>query len=377
MAMRQQLVLVLAGVCTSLGASYRTTNFQVEAPTPQIAQQVGQMAEFYRKDKAMQWLGQEMPPWAAPCPLTVHLTRGGAGGATSFNFINGQVWQRMDIEGPLDRVLASVLPHEITHTVFAHYFRMPVPRWADEGGAVLSEDDLERGRHDQMVRQILAAGRAFPLNRLFNLRDYPREVGNLYAEGYSVVDFLVTTKGRKVFLDFVAHGMQYGWDSAAKVHYRYQNVNEMESAWINHLRNHQRQPAALVARNTGPTAAEPASRVIVRLTAPPVQSTREALQPIVRGQAPDGEPRGWDESPRRASGSRPGYLPGYETPPGSVPASSGASPVSVPQDRWQGSGAMDPVQPPNVRLGHPQFGPPSAIAPPRERGPASPVGYPD
>ncbi len=50
----------------------------------------------------------------------------------------------MNIEGPLDRLLSSVLPHEITHTVFAHYFRTPVPRWADEGGSVLSEDDLER-----------------------------------------------------------------------------------------------------------------------------------------------------------------------------------------------------------------------------------------
>jgi hypothetical protein len=366
-----QFLVVLAGVCASLGASYRTTNFLVEAPTPQIAQQVGQTAEFYRKDKAIQWLGQEMPPWVAPCPLTVKITIGGAGGATSFNFMNGQVWQRMDIEGPLDRVLASVLPHEITHTVFAHYFRMPVPRWADEGGAVLSEDELERGRHDQMVRQILAAGRAFPLNRLFNLRDYPREVGNLYAEGYSVVNFLVASSSRKVFLDFVAHGMQYGWDSAAQVHYRYQTVNELESAWIKYLRETRRQPAALVARNTSSTPAEPVSRVIVRLTAPPVEPMREPPVPIIRGQAPD------VEQPRQPTRSRPGYLPGYMTPSSSVPANAGASPISVPQDRWQPGGPTDPAQPPNVRLGYPQFGPQPFVVPARDRGPISPVGYPD
>src|SRR5262249_15586019 len=97
MATRQQLVLVFAAIILSMGASYRTTNFVVEAPTPQIAQQVGQMAEYYRKEKAIQWLGQEMRPWPQPCPLRVTVTMGGAGGATSFNFDRGQVWQTMNI----------------------------------------------------------------------------------------------------------------------------------------------------------------------------------------------------------------------------------------------------------------------------------------
>ena len=57
MAKRRQLILVLAGVFFSLGATYRTPNgnFLVEAPTSQIAQQVGQWAEYYRKEKAIQW----------------------------------------------------------------------------------------------------------------------------------------------------------------------------------------------------------------------------------------------------------------------------------------------------------------------------------
>ena len=51
--------------------------------------------------------------------------------------------EKEQITGPKERLLNSVLPHEITHTVFAHYFKQPVPRWADEGGAVLSEDEIE------------------------------------------------------------------------------------------------------------------------------------------------------------------------------------------------------------------------------------------
>ena len=121
MSVRRQVVFILAGVLASMGASYPTVNFQVEAPTPQIAQQIGIYAEAYRKQKALEWLGHEMPPWPERCPIHVTVNMGGAGGATSFAFDRGRVLgQHMQIEGSLDRLLASVLPHEVTHTVFAY-----------------------------------------------------------------------------------------------------------------------------------------------------------------------------------------------------------------------------------------------------------------
>ena len=86
-----------------------------------------------------------MRPCGQPCPLRVTVTYGGSGGATSFAFDRGQILSMdMHIEGTLERLIASVLPHEVTHTVFAFHFRQPVPRWADEGGSVLSEDDQDR-----------------------------------------------------------------------------------------------------------------------------------------------------------------------------------------------------------------------------------------
>jgi len=123
------------------------------APDPQVAQLIGQWAEHYRKEKALLWLGREMPNWPQPCPLHVVVNMQAPGGATTFQFGQGQVLgMKMEIQGPLERLVRSVLPHEVTHTVFAHHFRHPVPRWADEGGSVLSEDDLERDRHDQRQR---------------------------------------------------------------------------------------------------------------------------------------------------------------------------------------------------------------------------------
>ena len=90
MAARPSIILVLAGALCSLGAAYHTPNFYVEAATPAIAQQVGQYAEHYRREKALLWLGQEMPPWSQPCPLRVTVTMNGSGGATSFAFDRGR-----------------------------------------------------------------------------------------------------------------------------------------------------------------------------------------------------------------------------------------------------------------------------------------------
>ena len=121
MVARRSLALVLAGALASLGAAYPTRNFYVEAPTPEIARRVGEYAEHYRSEKALQWLGQEMPPWGQRCPLRVTVTMNGSGGATSFAFDRGQILSMdMHIEGSLDRLLASVLPHVVTHTVFAN-----------------------------------------------------------------------------------------------------------------------------------------------------------------------------------------------------------------------------------------------------------------
>ncbi|HEY7428730.1 MAG TPA: hypothetical protein VH682_31155 [Gemmataceae bacterium] len=226
------LLVVLASIA-SLAASYRTTNFVVEASDEKIAKKVGDSAERYRKESAVQWLGEEMPPWGRRCPIRVTITSTNSSGATCFAFDGGKVLSMdMHIEGTADRLISSVLPHEITHTVLAHHFRAPVPRWADEGAAVLSEDARERVRMEMCIRQLLASSQRFvPLRRLFSLRDYPRDVMALFAEGYSVSRFLIESHDRKTFLAFVGDGMKSDWDKACQRHYSYKNVGELETAW--------------------------------------------------------------------------------------------------------------------------------------------------
>jgi hypothetical protein len=358
MSLRRPLALALAvAVFTSLGAGYqyRTTNFAVQAPTPQIAERVGQWAEYYRKQKAVEWLGYEMPNWPQPCPLIVKVSMDGPRGATTFNYDlqrGGVLGQRMEIEGPLERLINSVLPHEVTHTVFAYFFRQPTPRWSDEGGAVLSEDDIELEKHNKIVRNILNRGQQFRLRHLMSLKEYPAQgekVVCLYAQGFSLAHYLVYVSNKQTYLRFVAHGMHKGWDSAAHTFYNFRSVEELEQSWLKHLRETKgmtiMQLAQLKARPAQPQG-ELASRTEVRLTVPPADPLQPA--PTYRGAMATADQQGQrfgDPAPR------PGFLPSY------------------PAEQVQGG------QPPAVQLRPPEYGPPPA-AMGQPRGTPPMPGYP-
>jgi hypothetical protein len=339
------LLVILPAPAARADTTYRTPNFVVTAPTAELAQEFGTWAERYRKQKAVEWLGQEMPPWPRPCPLKVTPKMSGPGGATTFNYDynGGYDVLSMNIEGGRERMLHSVLPHEITHTVFAHYFRYPVPRWADEGGSVLSEDEAERANHDRMCRDMLNGHQAIQLRRLFQTKEY-QELNNvmaLYAEGFSVSEYLVGLGGRPNFLAFVYTGMRGGnWDQAAQTYYRFPTVEALEEAWLKHLRDTKGQRGQMAATpRATPTRADVAANSFVRNTAPPAQPQLDPAGPVARGQSSD-----WFDEPRPPGAtltSRPTHLP--EPSAATVPA------VHVPAP------AAPPLPP--VRLGLPEFGP--------------------
>ncbi|MDB5353281.1 MAG: hypothetical protein JWN86_4528 [Planctomycetota bacterium] len=214
------------------GASYKTQNFTVEAPTAEAAKRIGDHAEACRKSIAVAWIGHEMTAWPVKCPIRVTITSGEAGGETSFTFGGNRVTdQRIHVEGRLDRILASSLPHEITHTVFAAHFGGPMPRWADEGASLLSEDNREKQLHDRIVVGLLARRGDYALGRLFVIEDYPNDLMGFYGQGYSVSRFLVEMGGRPRFLKFVKDGMTSGWDRASNAHYGLADCRELDRAW--------------------------------------------------------------------------------------------------------------------------------------------------
>ena len=67
-------ILGVLTVASSLqAANYRTPNFIIDAPTAEFAKKIGDAAEVYRNQMAIEWTGKAMPNWSRPCLITVHV----------------------------------------------------------------------------------------------------------------------------------------------------------------------------------------------------------------------------------------------------------------------------------------------------------------
>ena len=227
--------LLAAVLLVAMGARQRTDNFIIETPDPNFAQQLAQAAEKFRHDLAIEWLGKPMPNWAQPCVIEVQVGQHlGAGGATTFVFDHGEVFNwRMSIQGSSERLLDSVLPHEITHMIFASHFRQPLPRWADEGGATSVEHAAERNKYRQMLTQFLRTGHGIAFSQMFAMTDYPSDMMPLYAQGYSLAEYLIQTGGRRKYVEFLGEGLKDDdWPGALQRHYGVKDLSTLQNTWL-------------------------------------------------------------------------------------------------------------------------------------------------
>lgn len=230
----------------------KSENFVVYAADRRLAQQASALAEKYRRELSIDWLGYEIGPWQQHCPIEVKIGPH-AGGETSFAFVQGPSgkgvpvsWQ-MKIYGPPDRLLDAVLPHEVTHTIFATHFGKPLPRWADEGACTTVEHESERAKNHRMLIEFLTGtpSRGIPFNRMFTMKQYPHDILPLYAQGYSVAKYLINQKGRQHFVKFLEHGMsreQSGydtstWDEATQTYYGFDDLSDLQVSWMKWVRN--------------------------------------------------------------------------------------------------------------------------------------------
>lgn len=241
--LRCALVLAIAVLCAGAGrppASVRSQHFIVSAPTQQLATEICQAAEQFRRDLAIEWLGHELPEWTGPCPIKADVAPNlGAGGATSFVFQGGAPGQwTMNIQGSRERILDSVLPHEITHTIFATHFGRPLPRWADEGACTTVEHDSEKAKQDRFLVQQLTSDRGIPFNQLFRMKEYPADILPLYSHGYSLARFFIEQGGKQKYVQYVGEGMRTNnWTATTKRFYGFNSLSDLQLIWVEWVRN--------------------------------------------------------------------------------------------------------------------------------------------
>jgi hypothetical protein len=205
--------------------------------------------------------------------------------------------------------------------ILASHFRRPVPRWADEGAASSVEHSSERAKHQKMLYQFLRTGRGIAFNRMLAMKEYPRDIMPLYAQGHSLATFLIQHGGKRKFVNFLADGMNADqWSAAIKRHYGITDTGTLQNTWLAWVRKGSPQ---LKSPPSLPAAAAPAEML------------------ASAGQRPRPEPNLIYRIRKRPDSYAPGSVAAARTVSQS---GAGSQPNSLPNSGWHPAGTQ-PLQP--------------------------------
>ncbi len=253
----QQLLLQLGDTGAAPSSSIRhsdagngwkkaeTTNFRLlHAQEATYAEQFLRAAEQHRAAAFTKWANTAPANWEPTCEICLHVNGASYAQATqqsatspghsSIKMPNGKITsRRIDLRADNPDLAGITLPHEITHVVLADLFPDgSLPRWADEGMAVLSEPRSQVERYLKTMVRLRNESKLIPLTKILTRTEYPdaASVTVFYVESVSVVEFLVNRKGAPEFIQFLRDATS-GFDAALQRHYGLNNVAQLEEAW--------------------------------------------------------------------------------------------------------------------------------------------------
>lgn len=227
----------------------QSKNFRIlHNQSRESAERAAQIAEMTKRSAAHKWFGDDGGMWSPRCDIVLHATGEDYSRATgqqascpghSTIQTSGErvVSRRIDVHVDAANLFAGVLPHETTHVVLAGRFgEKDLPRWVDEGMAVLTEPPELVQKHLNNLKEYRRVGSLFRMSSLLPMAEYPerRYVGSFYAQSISVVDYLVSLKNPRAFSQFVHEGLHQGWEQALQRHYGIANFADLEQRWLTH-----------------------------------------------------------------------------------------------------------------------------------------------
>ena len=143
--------------------------------------------------------------------------------------------RRIDVRGDRSDAVVAAVPHELAHVIFADLFAShKVPRWADEGVAVLQDTATKQQAHRQDLLTAIHDNTSVKLQELFALQGYPdnRQRAAFYGESASVVKFLVQRGSAAQFMRFVSRASDVGYDKSLNESYKIENLAKLERLWM-------------------------------------------------------------------------------------------------------------------------------------------------
>jgi hypothetical protein len=240
--------------CSRCGKWYvvETENFQACCLDSQsTAKLLAKTAEALRISLQTKWLGDDsQKTWTPKCQIVLHpnldsyISACGRGsehtvGSSLVKAENARIGsRRIDLLGDRPYFLTAALPHELTHVVIKDCFpSITVPRWADEGAAILADTDAKQGRHQKDLEAALVRNTTFDLAALMTMETYPRpeRVGTFYGQSASLAEYLIDQKKPAQFVVFIQRATAEGYDAALRECYGISDVRELDRQWRRHI----------------------------------------------------------------------------------------------------------------------------------------------
>lgn len=244
------VVLACVVAAITLPAAGATANFRVHGSDAGRAEWIARQAESIRSRVFATLLGVDTPAdWSVRCEIHLHATEesfadavggppDGARGATAVEFAESDVaLRRIDL---MDDDPAAAFPdslaHELVHVILADRFTIEAPpRWADEGLAVLFDDEEKQAGHARDFAAAREAGMIWSAPHLLEMDDYPREPHRqrvFYGQSAALVRWLIDQRDTATLLAFLDDAASLGPAAALERHYGFTTVAALERAWL-------------------------------------------------------------------------------------------------------------------------------------------------
>ena len=208
------------------------------------ARQLAESCEMWRERLRTAWISEPDPAsWIPKCEVYVHphraaynqtLSRPGdvSVGSTIMNFDQGRtVRRRIDVRSDASDWSNSALPHELTHVVLGERFGgHALPRWADEGIAMLSESAEKHRERLESLQEILARQPTIAIADLIKANRFPSPQlrDAFYGQSLGLSSLLIRKSSPAKFANFVEESVAIGGDRALQQHYGLKNVGALQ-----------------------------------------------------------------------------------------------------------------------------------------------------
>lgn len=138
------------------------------------------------------------------------------------------------------------------------------------------------------------------MNKLFLLTEYPSDVLPMYAQGYSVCQFLIAQNGPRSFVKFLGDYMENpSWTQNVRTHYGYESLAELQQSWLAWV-SQGSGPVELFVKNAPQNNVVPASLQVALPRPIDNAATQQQSQPtpttdnlLARGSATGSSENGW------------------------------------------------------------------------------------